>query len=72
MKDFHRCTEEDYSKFNPVNPQSQFLFEEIKKGEKRGFYCIDWEDDDLYIFGDEYDKEYQRIEFLLTPCNYIH
>ena len=44
---------------------------EIKINEDRHLYCIDWTED-LYILGNEQAPDYQRIEFIVTPCNYIH
>ena len=44
---------------------------EIRINEDRHLYCIDWTED-LYILGDEQAPDYQRIEFIVTPCNYIH
>ena len=36
-------------------------------------FCIDWDDDHPYeIAGYEFDDYYERLEVILTPCNYIH
>ena len=36
-------------------------------------FCIDWDDDQPYeIVGYEFDDYYERLEVVLTPCNYIH
>ena len=38
-------------------------------------YCFDWsggEDGDLVIYGNEKGDEYQRVEIVLVPCNYLH
>ena len=36
--------------------------------------CIDWNNDDLpvTIRGDEGEDNYQRLEAVLVPCNYVH
>ena len=35
--------------------------------------CLDWEDNEDYtIYGREIDKEHQRIEVIMVPCNYKH
>ena len=35
--------------------------------------CINWDlDDPLLIHGHEYDENHQRLEAILTPCNYKH
>ena len=45
----------------------------MRDAEDGGFYCIDWDDSVPYeIFGREKDSDYQRLEAILTPCNYIH
>ena len=45
-----------------------------KKGHKK-LFCVDQERyrDILEIWGNENDeREYQRFEFNLVPCNYVH
>ena len=38
-----------------------------------GFMCIDWDVEHPYlIYGHEYDNNHQRLEAILTPCNYVH
>lgn len=45
----------------------------MKNDPKRGLMCLDWNDDEpLLIYGKERNDEYQRIEIVLVPCNYIH
>ena len=34
-------------------------------------FCID-ADETIRIYGNENNNNYQRIEILLTPCNYLH
>ena len=36
--------------------------------------CIDFEDGDepIQIWGEESADNWQRLEVILTPCNYIH
>ena len=34
-------------------------------------FCID-ADEHIRIYGNENNNNYQRIEILLTPCNYLH
>lgn len=47
------------------------LLDSIKNGPDRGLNCIDYTDEMIQIYGDEMDADYQRIEFMLTPCNYL-
>ena len=35
-------------------------------------FCLDWDSQDILIYGNERNDEYQRIELVLTPCNYLH
>ena len=37
-------------------------------------YCLDWGDDveDMLIYGNTKNDEYQMFEILLVPCNYLH
>ena len=44
-------------------------------GSHRGLYCFNWDQigDELSIWGgSSNDALYQRIEFGLVPCNYVH
>ena len=68
---YHECTEKDYAEFSPIASKSAPALKEIRENPKRGLYCLDWSED-LYIFGEENNPEYQRIELLMVPCNYLH
>ena len=38
-------------------------------------YCLNWDqlkEDELSVYGVENDDNYQRFEFILVPCNYVH
>ena len=37
-------------------------------------YCLDWEDEveDKLIYGHSKNDEYQRLDIVLVPCNYVH
>ena len=36
-------------------------------------YCLDWSSPEvLKIYGNERNDFYQRIEFVIVPCNYLH
>ena len=44
-------------------------------GPGRGLYCFDWDKlgEDLNIWGNTgSDASYQRVEFILSPSNYVH
>ena len=72
---YHHCTAEELDKFAPPMQNSVGLFEVYKTSATRHLNCLDWEKfgDDLAIWGTENDEiSYQRFEFVLLPCNYIH
>ena len=49
--------------------------EMYRTSETRHLYCINWDDyeDELEVFGNETDEiTYQRFEWVIVPCNYIH
>ena len=72
---YHYCTAEELDEFAPPIEDSVGLFEVYKTSQTRHLYCLDWKKfgDDLAIWGTENDEiSYQRFEFVLLPCNYIH
>ena len=47
--------------------------ERIKNDPARGFFCIDWIDGEPFeVYGHESEDDYQRLEVILLPCNYVH
>ena len=70
---YHMCTEEDYAEFHPIENKSKLLLQSIKEDPDRGFICLDWNgDQDMEIYGNENESNYQRIEVDLVPCNLIN
>ena len=67
---YHECTEADYLQFYPLKTDSQKKFDDINSDEKRGFYCIDWEKEDLAL-GPSKLGNANYIDIMLTPCNYL-
>lgn len=68
-----RCNETDWEQFPPPSKDSRDAFEDIKTNAKRGMYCMDMKPEEkMEIFGNENNREYQRIEVIITPCNYIN
>ena len=67
---YHNCTDDDYAKFYPVNEDSQLKYNQIRTGEKRGFYCIDWEQEELEL-GVSKGGFTNYVDIMLVPCNYI-
>ena len=38
-------------------------------------FCLDWDlvGDDVEVFGNfDIETEYQSLEYLIVPCNYVH
>ena len=67
---YHACTEEEYDEFYPIEPIYEKLLDSIKKDDNRGFYCIDWDDEEPFeIYGSNLEADYQRMEMILVPCN---
>ena len=71
---YHLCTDEDWDKFPPPTKDASVSIAPILSGEYGGMYCLDWEDDieNMLIYGNRNNDEYQKIEILLVPCNYLH
>ena len=68
----HKCTEADYAEFDPVNTQSKDQLRAMQADENRGFYCPDEWNDDMFVGGRDVGDEYQRLDFAVLPCNYLH
>ena len=81
---YHKCTESDWTQFAPPEKGSQDDWEKIKADPNRGMYCLDLmqepgsasegdnQERNLTVFGNEKNGNYQRIEVVLVPCNYLH
>ena len=65
----HRCTEEDYAQFYPVEEGSIDLLEKLKNDPKRGLYCIDFKANDIVLQGNERNKLFQYLDINFLPCN---
>ena len=35
-------------------------------------FCLDWDNEDLLIYGKKTGSQFQELEILMTPCNYLH
>lgn len=69
---YHKCGETDYAKFYPVEPDHEAIITEIKHDENRGFFCVDSLDNKVEVYGGLHSKDYQRVDIVLVPCNYLH
>ena len=43
----HKCTSAELADFSPIAPEDARKFEEVISDNDRGFYCIDWQNEDL-------------------------
>ena len=69
----HPCTEDDWAKFAPPDKSAEVLLQNAKKSNKITFICLDWErDSDEINIGRDKKGSYQRLDFMVTPCNYVH
>ena len=72
--DYHECSPEELSKFPAPASDSIGLMDYYTKGDHK-LFCIDQERyrDILEVWGNvNQEDEYQRFEFVLVPCNYVH
>ena len=68
---YHLCTEEDWKEFyEPANGIEDQL-SKVRDDPKRGMFCLD-QPEDLVIHGGENNSEFQYVEILMVPCNYLH
>ena len=71
---YHKCTADDFDEFAPPQPEAVGMLEAITDSEMRGLFCPDWDvlDNEMEIWSIEDDDDYQRIDIVLLPCNYLH
>ena len=55
---------------NPISEDNAARYDEIRYGEKRGFYCIDWEGEDISL-GISKGGHVSYFDIMLAPCNFI-
>ena len=70
---YHKCTDEDYAEFYPVQKSSEAFLKAMREDPNRGMLCIDWTDDFPFeLVGTLNDSTYARFQAILVPCNYVH
>ena len=72
---YHDCTAEEFDAFAPPSQDSVGLFEMYRTSSTRHLSCLDLEKfgDELAIWSTNQDEiSYQRFDFVLLPCNYVH
>ena len=43
----------------------------VRANPKRDMYCLE-QFENFVIFGNEKNTEYQRVEIIMVPCNYLN
>ena len=75
MIPYHKCTAKDFDEFAPPAPEAEDLLQTYMTNPNRNIYCLDWDQfgEELEVWGATYDEmNYQRFEYVLVPCNYVH
>ena len=73
--DYHKCTAEELELFAEPSRETASPLEVYKQGTKKHLFCVNWDkldNGELSVWGVENDDNYQRWEFVLLPCNYVH
>ena len=69
----HPCTDDDWAQFAPPQETDEELLDKIQNSNKHTFLCLDWERDGNELsIGRDSKGSTQTVEFMLTPCNYVH
>ena len=74
LLDFHECSIEELQKFPSPTSDSVGLMKRYKNSDHK-LFCVDQERyrEILAIWSNENNEDdYQRFEFNLVPCNYVH
>lgn len=63
------CSDAYLENFFPVESKSAELpyFDEVKGDRK--LFCIDWENEDVDLYGDESTEIFGIVEIVVVPCN---
>ena len=71
---FHICTDEDYDQFFPITPSQEGQMKRFREGGSAKMICIDWDDEEVPFdnYGLYSDPNWQRLEYVMLPCNYVH
>lgn len=73
---YHACMPDELKLFGEPSKESEAPFKKLfQEGSKKYMFCLELDDlaeGELSIYGVENDDNYQRWEFVLLPCNYVH
>ena len=63
-----RCTEADYLKFWPVDPNESTRLQNLKKSDS--LFCIDWTNEAIELYGVETrGGKFQSLDIQVVPCH---
>ena len=75
LYEIHICSENELNEIGVPSRDSTSVKHYMGQHQHRQLYCLNWdelEEEELSVYGVENDDNYQRFEFILLPCNYIH
>ena len=71
--DHHPCTDDDWAQFAPPDESAEDFLRKIQNSKKITFLCLDWErDGNALTIGNDEKGSHQWLDFIVTPCNYVH
>ena len=75
LLNYHKCTADELRSFKEPTRDTYNPLQRYIEGTDRYLFCVEQdahENGTLSVWGLESDDNYQRFEFNLVPCNYIH
>lgn len=69
---YHECDEKDFELFYPMDPDDETRIVQVKNDEKKGLFCVDPVETDYEVYGGLNSNDYQSVDIVLVPCNYVH
>ena len=72
LLNFHKCTPSELEEFYPVDIDWKASYERRRRNNGLlDLYCIEI-DDSINISGKASSNDFQKLEIIFAPCNYIH
>ena len=65
--EIYTCAEKDFERFYTVDSRSASRLQRLK--DKKSLLCIDYEANDIQVYGSEASTNYGLIEIIYMPCN---
>ena len=67
----HICTDEELDQFYEPTISSKAEYDDMREDPDRVLYCLDWDNEEMYLVGDRTAALEQHIEILFTACNFL-